>query len=482
MHSDTALKVESLGKAYEIYRRPEDRLKQFLFRGRRQCYEEFWALRDLSFVVRRGEMLGIVGRNGSGKSTLLSLIAGTLTPTTGSVTANGRVSGLLELGTGFNLEFSGRENVLLSGAILGMSRSELESMYEEIVDFAELQAYMDQPVRTYSTGMMVRLAFSVAIAVEPEILAIDEALGVGDEAFARKSFARVDEMRGRGCAVLLATHNSSLLAQACSRALLLDQGQSLLLAEPKEVITQYHRLIFAPRDMAESIRGEILTGDTGQEPSAGAEDEEGSRAIHFETSALPTTSGQEATHDSAMRPESTTSYVSLGARISTVHFEDELGRTVNILTMGQLYYYVYRVTFDQPVFRVRFGMLVKNVVGVELGGQVTHPEGEGLDYVEASQTVEVRFPFRNRLTAGVFFTNAGVLGLVNGEESYLHRIIDACMFRVILEPSRKVTALFDLSDPEVKTIVRTVQDDLEFAQSGPENETDDIAYDSSDVL
>jgi lipopolysaccharide transport system ATP-binding protein len=467
--SDTALKVENLGKAYEIYKRPEDRLKQFLFRGRRQCYEEFWALRDISFDVGRGEMLGIVGRNGSGKSTLLSLIAGTLTPTTGSVTANGRVSALLELGTGFNMEFSGRENVLLNGAILGMSRSELEAAYEDVVDFAELQPYMDQPVRTYSTGMMVRLAFSVAIAVEPEILAIDEALGVGDEAFARKSFARVDEMRRRGCTVLLATHNSSLLAQACSRALLLDEGENLLLAQPKEVITQYHRLIFAPGESVASIREEIRAGDAGQEASVGEEDEGDTGAIHFETSALPATFTQETLHDSSLRPQSTTSYVSLGAQISVVHFEDKLGRTANILTMGQLYHYTYRVTFDQPAYCVRFGMLVKNVVGVDLGGQVTHSEGDGLDYVGAGQTVEVRFSFRNRLTAGVFFANAGVLGFVNGKESYLHRIIDACMFRVIQEPGLKITAMFDFSDPEVKTSVRTVQDDLEIAQSGPEN-------------
>jgi ABC-type polysaccharide/polyol phosphate transport system ATPase subunit len=194
--NSVALTVRDLGKVYQIYDRPQDRLKQALWRWRRQFYREFWALRHVSLDVRRGETLGIIGRNGSGKSTLLQIICGTLTPSEGSAEVHGRLSALLELGAGFNPEFTGRENVYLAAAMLGLSRGQIDAIYDQIVAFADIGEFIDQPVKTYSSGMYVRLAFAVAISVEPEILIVDEALAVGDIFFQQKCMRHMrDELR-----------------------------------------------------------------------------------------------------------------------------------------------------------------------------------------------------------------------------------------------------------------------------------------------
>jgi lipopolysaccharide transport system ATP-binding protein len=450
--SKPAVSVQSLGKAYELYSRPQDRLQQILWRGRRRFYEEFWALRDVSFEVGRGEMLGILGRNGSGKSTLLQILAGTLTASTGTVEVGGRVSALLELGAGFNPEFTGRENVFLNGAIYGMSKSTLESRFDEIVGFAEVEHYIDHPIKTYSSGMFVRLAFSMAVNADPEILLIDEALGVGDEAFMRKSFARIEELKQNGCTVLLVTHNSSVVIQTCNRALLLDGGERLLVGEPKNVVSLYHRLIFAPHDRVESIREQIKAQDReGEGTRDGAPEEAAPLPIDVRVEATPSAEpegGAVESYDPDLRPTSITPYVSLGAEIIDPHFTSSNGERVNTLIFGKRYSYHYHVRFDLPSFNVRFGMLIKNLVGVGLGGQVTDQPGEGIDFIDAGNTLVIRFPFRNRLTPGTYFANAGVLGMVDGEEKFLHRIEDACMFRVAPRPDLLITEMVDLSDPD----------------------------------
>jgi lipopolysaccharide transport system ATP-binding protein len=224
MSSDTAIKVNNLGKCYQIYKRPKDRLLQSLWRGRRQFYREFWALRDISFMVKRGEMVGIIGRNGAGKSTLLQLLAGTLTPTTGSIEINGRVAALLELGSGFNPEFTGRENVFINGAILGISSAEMKERFDEIADFADIGDFIDQPVKTYSSGMMVRLAFSVSVCVDPEVLLVDEALAVGDAAFQYKCIERLEKLAKSGTTTFFVSHDIGLVKAFCNRVIYLAEG------------------------------------------------------------------------------------------------------------------------------------------------------------------------------------------------------------------------------------------------------------------
>lgn len=239
MSSDIAIAIRDVSKLYEIYDHPQDRLKQMLWQGRRKYYDEFWALRGVNFEVRKGETVGIVGRNGSGKSTLLQIICGTVTPTTGSIERNGRLSALLELGSGFNPEFTGRENVFLNGAIVGLSRTEMEHRFDKIAAFADIGDFIDSPVKHYSSGMFARLAFSVAIHVDPEILIVDEILAVGDIAFQRKCLNKFYEVRESGCSILFVSHDQYQVKSICQRALYLDKGQQKMFGPASCVIDEY---------------------------------------------------------------------------------------------------------------------------------------------------------------------------------------------------------------------------------------------------
>lgn len=253
--NNPAIRVRDLSKCYEIYDRPQDRLKQSIyprlqrFTGRepKTYYREFWALKDVSFDVDKGEAVGIIGRNGAGKSTLLQIICGTLTPTSGQVEVNGRVAALLELGAGFNPDFTGRENVYVNAAILGFSKEQVNAKFRNIAEFAEIGKFMDQPVKTYSSGMFVRLAFAVQVCVEPDILVVDEALAVGDVFFRQKCYARLQHLRNLGAAILLVSHSMTDIEQYCERAVLLDQGSSRFIGPSSEATKHYYLLHQAER-------------------------------------------------------------------------------------------------------------------------------------------------------------------------------------------------------------------------------------------
>jgi len=232
-----------VSKCYHLYERPQDRLWQFLWMGRRRLYREFWSLSDVSFELGRGEILGVVGRNGAGKSTLLQLVCGTLAPTSGEISVKGRVAALLELGAGFNPEFTGRENVFLNAAILGVPEDEIRARFDDIVEFSGLRDFIDQPVKTYSSGMYVRLAFSVATSVEPDILVIDEALSVGDGAFARKSFERIMRLKDGGATILFCSHSTYHIDVLCDRALWLDRGRMRMLDSAHKVTAAYNEFL-----------------------------------------------------------------------------------------------------------------------------------------------------------------------------------------------------------------------------------------------
>jgi lipopolysaccharide transport system ATP-binding protein len=262
MPTEIAIRVTNLCKCYEIYNTPRDRLKQFVLpriklalgRELKNYYREFWALKGVSFEVKRGEILGILGRNGSGKSTLLQLICGTLTPTTGSVETLGRVAALLELGSGFNPEFTGRENVYMNASILGLTQEDIDARFEEIASFADIGGFIDQPVKTYSSGMYVRLAFSVQIMVDPDILIIDEALAVGDARFQLKCFQRIEKLRESGTTIILVTHAIDQIRSFCDSGLVLNSGQQVYYGDSKSAAVKYYQLIF-PED--KSIQNNI---------------------------------------------------------------------------------------------------------------------------------------------------------------------------------------------------------------------------------
>lgn len=243
MFSDIAMRVENLEKTYHVYPSPASRLKQMISGGKRQYYDEFAALKPLSFELHKGEVIGIVGRNGAGKSTLLQLICGTLTPSGGSLKVNGRIAALLELGAGFNPDFSGRENVFLSAAVMGIERADINRLLDDIIDFSGIRDFIDQPVKTYSSGMYVRLAFAVATSVNPDILVIDEALSVGDGDFSRRSFDRIMKMRDAGTTILFCSHSLYQLETLCSRSLWIEKGQLMLDGPSEKVVTQYQSFL-----------------------------------------------------------------------------------------------------------------------------------------------------------------------------------------------------------------------------------------------
>jgi lipopolysaccharide transport system ATP-binding protein len=241
--SEPVIRVEGAGKTYRMYRQPADRLWQHLWPGRKPWFQDFVALEDVSLELRRGEVMGIVGVNGAGKSTLLQLVTGTIQPTQGSVQTRGRVAAILELGSGFNPEFTGRENIYLNAATLGLSKSEIESRIDSIIDFAGIGLHIDQPVKTYSSGMVVRLAFSIATSVDADILIIDEALSVGDGAFRRRSFDRIMQIKQSGTTILFCSHVVFHVEAFCDRALWLHRGKVQMLGQVSEVLRPYEEFI-----------------------------------------------------------------------------------------------------------------------------------------------------------------------------------------------------------------------------------------------
>jgi lipopolysaccharide transport system ATP-binding protein len=251
MSSEIAIKVEGLSKCYQIYDQPRDRLKQFILprvqrlvaQSPRQYYREFWALKDISFDVKKGETVGIIGRNGSGKSTLLQIITGTLTPTSGLVDTHGRIAALLELGSGFNPDFTGRENVFLNGALLGFSAAQIDEKFDAIASFADIGEHLDQPVKTYSSGMLVRLAFAVQVQVKPEILIVDEALAVGDALFQKRCFQRIEKLVSDGTTLLFVSHDQESVRTLTNRALLLNKGRPIEWGLSSEVVLSYRKLL-----------------------------------------------------------------------------------------------------------------------------------------------------------------------------------------------------------------------------------------------
>ncbi|WP_199333844.1 ABC transporter ATP-binding protein [Oculatella sp. FACHB-28] len=256
--NEIAISLENISKCFKRYAKPVDRLKEILLPQKNHA-QIFWALQDINLNVTRGEALGIIGQNGSGKSTLLQIIAKTLTPTTGEVFVNGRVSALLELGSGFNPEFTGRQNVFFNGQILGLSQQEIATKLDEIIKFAEIGDFIEQPVKTYSSGMFVRLAFAVAVSVNPDILIVDEALAVGDIYFQQKCFERIQELKKLGTTLLFVSHDSTAVYKLCNRAILIESGKAVLDASPKQVIDLYEAKLLKRRDThSESVEIQIV--------------------------------------------------------------------------------------------------------------------------------------------------------------------------------------------------------------------------------
>ncbi len=451
MSSEAAIRICGLGKSFPIYRKPHHRLLQMISRDKRRWYREFQALHDIDLSIARGETVGIVGRNGSGKSTLLQLICGTLTPSTGEVSVQGRIAALLELGAGFNPEFTGRENVYLNGSILGVGRKEMDRKFSAIAAFADIGEFIDQPVKTYSSGMYVRLAFAVAIHVEPDILVIDEALAVGDEGFQRKCFARIDAIRDAGATVLFVSHAAGTVVDLCDRAILLDQGELIAEGTPKHVVGQYQKMLHAPPERTSAVREQIkgMHRSPADRPPATAQ------AAPGEGQAAPPPI-LEAYWQEGLNAPAAIAYEDRGAEIQDPHLQTLDGRRVNVLVPGDQYTYCYRILLQRTCTGVRCGMMIRTVTGIDLGGCASSRAEDALEVVEAGSVLDVRIRFRCLLTAGTYFLNAGIMARLAEGEELVNRWVDVAMFRVLRSPDTIVTGLvnFDvvphvrlLSDP-----------------------------------
>jgi lipopolysaccharide transport system ATP-binding protein len=445
MTDNIAINVQNITKAYKLYDSHADRVKEAFHPFRHKYHHTFNALNNVTFEVKKGETLGIIGRNGSGKSTLLQIICNILQPTSGSVEIMGRLSALLELGAGFNPEFTGSQNVYINGSILGLTHEEINARFDEIVLFANIGTFIDQPVKSYSSGMIVRLAFAVAISIDPDILIVDEALAVGDEAFQHKCFARIKQIQEKGGTILFVSHSAGAVIELCDRALMLDQGELLIGGSPKQVISRYHKMIFAPQEKINAIKKEWqiepnhlnLVGDD-------AEDEGSEGSADVVEKGKKDESVQESFFAPGMVPQSTVCYEKHGAVIENPQITTPEGKQVNMLVSGKEFIYTYTVFFERPAFQVRFGMLIKTVSGMEIGGHVSAPTGKGIEYVEGATHWKVQFRFHCLLNPGVYFLNAGVLGIIEGNEIFLDRNTDVAMFRVQEKENLTSTAIVDL--------------------------------------
>lgn len=427
MPPDVVISARGLSKSYRLFGHPGDRVKQFLSLGLKRYHREFTALRDVSFDVRRGEMLGIIGRNGSGKSTLLQLICGILKPTSGSVVVNGRISALLELGAGFNPEFTGRENVYFQGAVLGLPRKLIDARFPDIAAFADIGEFIDQPVRTYSSGMFLRLAFAVAVNVDPEILVVDEALAVGDAGFRARCFRRIGELRNGGCTILFVSHDMEQIARLCGRVILLDEGEQLLGGQSETVVVQFQRLMNAGPETRKGLRDQIRQRIAGPAENVSVAAERYDAQDPSDTHAA-------------------VAYEPNGALIENVHLLDASGKDASLLHSGQSYRCRFHVRFTLDARLVRCAMLIKTHDGMRLGGAMTAPAADaGIPIVAKGDTAMAEFDFNCMLNPGIYLISVAAYGSEAGVEYALHGLQNALRFRVETEAGRSAIGAVDFS-------------------------------------
>ncbi len=441
-----ALRVENISKNYRIYAHPRDRLLQALSRSNKTRYQEFWALRSLSFELQRGRTLGIVGRNGSGKSTLLQLICGTLTPTTGSVETHGRIGALLELGSGFNLEFSGRENVYLNATVLGLRKAEVDHEIDNILAFADIGEFIDQPVKTYSSGMVVRLAFSVQAHINPDLLIVDEALAVGDELFQKKCYAYIEKLKENGTSIILVTHSCPQIIQHCDEALLLHKGLARLMGKPSTVTVIYQRLINAPDSEWDQAIEEHHRLKADQQQAALEDEDQGATRPPTETSeAQPTAApATEPAHDikawldTRLKPSSTVVYPDLGARIEELRIQLLNGKEVNHIPCGESFSLSFDYFASEELKDISTSYHIASNSGLRISGQ-NYPAGDAtISHVSAGTLWTVTFYVQGALWPGLYFIGGGVWLMGPKGQHYLHRVIDFKALRVL--PATSVIA------------------------------------------
>ena len=415
--TDIAISVQNLSKCYQIYDNPRDRLKQFVMprmhriagNKPRQYFREFWALKDVSFEIKKGETVGIIGRNGSGKSTLLQMICGTLNPTSGSVQTNGRIAALLELGSGFNPEFTGRENVYLNAAVLGLSKEEIDARFESITTFADIGQFIEQPVKSYSSGMTVRLAFAISINIKPSILIIDEALAVGDAAFQRKCLRKIEELSLDGVTIIFVSHDTETVKKLCDRAIYLKNGCINGIGVTKEVCQLYESDLFGASSVMEVSK-------------------DNQYKLLSDNNAV----GSKLLIDLDLQNSNEKVYGDGRAIISNIKLTNTNLEKVNLIYEKNTFIVSYKVSFKQKVVNPIFGMMIANREGMCIFGVNTSNKLELQSTYDSIDELNISFTLSNNLGPGIYYLTCGVHSTDNADGLvYLHRRMDVMIFKSI---------------------------------------------------
>ena len=408
--SDIAISVNHVSKMYKLYDNPMDRLKESLGLTKKKKYKEHFALNDVSFQVKKGETVGIIGTNGSGKSTILKIITGVLHPTGGEVVVDGRISALLELGAGFNMEYSGIENVYLNGTMIGFSKEEIDAKLQDILDFADIGDFVYQPVKTYSSGMFVRLAFAVAINIEPEILIVDEALSVGDVFFQAKCYRKFEEFKKMGKTILIVSHDLSSISKYCDKVVLLNKGVKMDEGNSKEMVDLYKKVLVG---LAE-----------GQEELSKEENE----PQHKVNERGELKDGWVRSFD--LNPQQL-EYGDKRAEIVDFILQDEAGNYSNTIEKNSVFKIMVRVRFHERVHEPIVAYTFKNVHGTEITGTNTMFEKRDISMKEAGDEIVVTFTQKMNLQGGEYLLSLGCTGYQDGDFKVFHRLYDVCNVTVI---------------------------------------------------
>lgn len=412
---DTLLTARGVGKMYKMYARPVDRLKQSLFAGTRTYYREFWALRGVDLEVRRGESIGIVGRNGSGKSTLLQVLAGVLAPSEGTVDSRARIGALLELGSGFNPEFTGRENVMLQGALLGMTRAQMLERFDAIAGFADIGDFLDQPVKVYSSGMYVRLAFAVHAQLEPEVLIVDEALAVGDAAFQVKCVSHLRRRLDEGMSVLLVTHDAVAVKSFCQRVLWLHDGKPREFGDPLEVTSRYVRYICVGDEALEvmpAASAAALVEPAPLKPAPETALPAGAAPQPLPTGLIRWGAGEARVESATLHDAATDAPTPLFERGDRVRLKVTLKAEQDI---------------DSPDWGIGFAL--RNVNGLDVITFTTYEAGMKLPRVGAGESLSATFEFENILAPGSYAVVVELEDVRSGQRHYFDYVENAAVFK-----------------------------------------------------
>ena len=406
-----AIQVKDLEKIYKLYDKPSDRLKETFGFGRKKKHTEHHALKGINLTIRQGETVGIIGTNGSGKSTILKIITGVLNPTRGEVSVNGRISALLELGAGFNMEYNGIENIYLNGTMIGFSEKEIDEKMNDILEFADIGEYVHQPVKTYSSGMFVRLAFAVAINIEPEILIVDEALSVGDVFFQAKCYHKFEEFKKMGKTIVFVSHDLSSISKYCDRVVLLNQGVKLGEGNPKEMIDAYKQVLVGQYTIEEPGAERLLDDKQLRELAAGGKKKKAEKAGCVNPDLLE--------------------YGSKKAVITEYYITDEKGTVTSAILKGSSFHIHMKVDMAEDIAAPVFAFTIKNIKGTEITGTNTMFEKAFLESVKAGERKEIVFTQEMNLQGGEYLLSLGVTGYEGDDFTVYHRLYDVLNLTVI---------------------------------------------------